>query len=109
MVDLLFVFLFQVAADAPAPAPEQQATEQTPPDTTATTEEENVTVEAPDQDRVRCRRAEPGVGSIIGRRICSTPRQDRERQEHDAQQLDTYQRRQTGVCIPNARTGGDSC
>lgn len=109
MLDLLFVFLFQVAADTPAPPTETPpATQQTPPDN-ATPPDENVTVEAPNQDRIRCRRAEPGVGSIIGRRICSTPRQDRERQERDAQQLDTFQRRQTGVCIPNARTGGDSC
>lgn len=78
-----------------------------PPDATApaATPNDDVTVEAPNVDRVRCRRAEPGVGSIIGRRICSSIRQDRERTERDQQQLQQMQDRQIGVCVPSTRPG----
>ena len=49
-----------------------------------------------DGNRVRCHRGPPEVGSIMGRRICTTRNQDRERARRDAEQLERMQRQQTG-------------
>lgn len=81
--------------DAAPPAP---TTTQTPANS-GRAPDENVTV-TPDTDNVRhCRRAPPEVGTMIGRRICSTPREDRERAERDQAQLDRVQSLQNRMTI----------
>lgn len=71
-------------SDATA-APAAAATTNTSPNANGHTDPDHV---------VRCHRGPPQLGSIMGgHRVCTTVAQDRERAQHDAEQLEQMQRR----------------
>lgn len=81
--------------DTPADA---APVEQPAPAATTNTNEEN---------RVRCHRGPPEIGSIMGRRICSTRAQDRQRAEHDGDRLNQMQNMQNNNTMNGSLTGNN--
>jgi hypothetical protein len=76
------------AAPASAPTTETPAPPADAAPAQATSTEDN-------HHRVRCRRGPPEIGSIMGRRICSSQSQDDERAQRDAAELRRMQQMQT--------------
>jgi hypothetical protein len=70
---------------APAPSPNAAQTE---------SNDEHVVVQDP-AHIVRCRRT-PAVGSLLGRRVCSSRAQDQRNAQQAGDQLSVMQERQTG-------------
>lgn len=122
---ILGVFLMTAEQAATPAAPVDTTSAAAAADTTAPTEEAAPADPAPaeaappadatpapapaatnDANRVRCHRGPPEVGSIMGRRICSTRTQDRERARQDAEQLQRMQREQTGTGNLSGAGGG---
>lgn len=107
MIDLLLTLLLQDAPGA-APAPvvqEQSATETQEPATAPPPgpTDPDVVIEGPGRDVVRCHRV-IGTGSIVGRRVCTSRREEQDRMARDQRELEEIQRQQTGVHVP-ARDG----
>lgn len=78
------------AAPADSAAPADAAPVEQPAPAAATPTNDN---------RVRCHRGPPEIGSIMGRRICTTAAQDRQRAQQDADRLNNMQNTQNNNSI----------
>jgi hypothetical protein len=99
MLQAVTIALFLLAgADPQTPADTQPAA--TPPAQTQpaeqTTPTPTTTTAANDDNEVHCHTVR-ATGTLIGRRVCATRRQERERAEHDRQAVEDMQNRPLAV------------